>query len=97
MAAEPRLPDLLERIYATGEVEGEDGTWLAAVPTGVAREEALALSRLVRDEGLERTLEVGLAYGLSAVAIASVHAERRRGAHTAIDPHAHGHYARSAL
>ena len=92
MAAEPRLPDLLERIYATGEVEGEDGTWLAAVPTGVAREEALALRRLVRDEGLERTLEVGLAYGLSAVAIASVHAERRRGAHTAIDPHAHGHY-----
>ena len=92
MAAEPRLPRPARRIYATGEVEGEDGTWLAALPTGIAREEALALSRLVRDEGLERTLEVGLAYGLSAVAIASVHAERRRGAHTAIDPHAHGHY-----
>lgn len=86
------LPPLLEEIYATGEVEDADGHRLAAVPTGIARDEALALNALVRDEGAERTLEVGFAYGLSALAIAAAHAERGRGSHVAIDPWARGAY-----
>ena len=88
MAGEPGLPELLERIYATGEVEDEDGVRVAAAPAGLARVDALALADLVGEARLERTLEVGLAYGLSALAITSVHARRGSGRHIAIDPYA---------
>ena len=36
--------------------------------------------------GYERTLEVGLAYGLSALFICQAHADRGAGAHIAVDP-----------
>jgi predicted O-methyltransferase YrrM len=76
------LPPLLEDIYRAGEVEDERGERHAARPTSIARAEALALARCVRDHGASRTLEVGMAYGLSTLALAGAH----EGAHVAIDP-----------
>ncbi|MGI8593737.1 MAG: class I SAM-dependent methyltransferase [Solirubrobacteraceae bacterium] len=76
------LPPLLEQIYETGEVEDEHGGRHPARPTSIARDEALALARCVRDHGASRTLEVGMAYGLSTLALAGAH----EGVHLAIDP-----------
>ena len=84
--AAPALPPLLERIYESGEVETDGGERRPAVPVGIPRDHAIRLAALVRDEHLYETLETGMAYGLSTLAIASAHAARDRGRHIAIDP-----------
>jgi predicted O-methyltransferase YrrM len=86
------LCELLERIYDTGKVETAEGEQRTAEPVGVPRAHALRLAELVRTEGLESTLETGLAYGLSALAVAGVHAARGSGSHIAIDPVANTYY-----
>jgi predicted O-methyltransferase YrrM len=78
------LPQLLDSIYASGLVEDATGERLPAFPESVPRHHAEELARLVRDEGARSTLETGMAYGTSTVAIASG-ASR----HVAIDPHQH--------
>jgi SAM-dependent methyltransferase/predicted O-methyltransferase YrrM len=78
---------LLDRIYAAGKVEAADGAQVDAFPAGLPRFHADEIARLVRELGLTRTLETGMAYGLSTLAICSVHAERGEGSHIAIDPH----------
>jgi predicted O-methyltransferase YrrM len=80
------LPELLEQIYASGEVHDAAGEPIAAFPTAIPREHALELARLVNEEGATRTLETGMAYGLSTVAIASA---SDGGRHIAIDPGQH--------
>ena len=82
----PVLPPELERIYESGEVETDGGERRPAVPVGIPRDHAIRLAALVRDEHLYETLETGMAYGLSTLAIASAHAARDRGRHIAIDP-----------
>jgi predicted O-methyltransferase YrrM len=78
---------LLERIYATGRVETADGESIDAFPEGLPRAHAQAIERLVREHGLTSTLETGMAYGLSTLAICGVHEARGEGAHVAIDPY----------
>jgi predicted O-methyltransferase YrrM len=78
---------LIDRIYETGKVEGPDGSPLDAFPAALPEPHARELARLVRDMGLVRTLETGMAYGLSTLAICGVHDARREGEHIAIDPH----------
>jgi predicted O-methyltransferase YrrM len=83
------VPDpaaLIERIYETGRVEAGDGTLVEAFPAALPRFHAQEIERLVRDMGLTRTLETGMAYGLSTLAICAVHAARGEGAHIAVDP-----------
>jgi predicted O-methyltransferase YrrM len=77
------LPELLERIYATGTVEDAEGAPHPAFPESLPRVHAEEIQRLVRELGARSTLETGMAYGISTVAIASAHAEGR---HVAIDP-----------
>src|SRR4051812_43950281 len=86
MAVDGQLVPLLEHIYITGHVVTETGEARDALPTGVGRADALAIARLVRERGCERTLEVGLAHGLSALAIGGEHERRGQGRHLAIDP-----------
>jgi predicted O-methyltransferase YrrM len=76
------LPELLDRVYASGVVEDASGEQLPAFPESLPRHHAEELARLVREEGARSTLETGMAYGISTVAIAS-DADR----HVAIDPH----------
>lgn len=78
---------LIDRIYETGKVEAADGSLIDAFPAALPRVHAKEIERLVRDMGLTRTLETGMAYGLSTLAICSVHEERGEGDHIAIDPH----------
>jgi len=77
---------VLDRIYATGRVEAEDGTLIEPFPSGVPRAHAAQLASLVRERRLHRTLETGLGYGISALAICEVHEARGEGSHIAIDP-----------
>jgi len=80
------IPALLDRIYATGTVEDARGEPMDAFPHGVPRRHADELTRLVLEEGAERTLETGMAVGVSTLAICRPHAERGHGSHVAIDP-----------
>jgi len=77
---------LLEQIYRTGIVTTADGQELQAFPTGVSRPLAEALYRLVRENNLQRTLEIGMAYGLSSLAICQALRDNGGGRHIAIDP-----------
>ena len=77
---------MLDQVYATETVEAEDGTTVPAFPTSIPRNHADELIRLVRDMVLTRTIETGMAYGISTLAIGSVHQERGEGTHIAIDP-----------
>jgi predicted O-methyltransferase YrrM len=84
------MPDddgLIDRIYATGKVEAADGTLLDAFPAALPEAHAAEIERLVRSLDLSRTLETGMAYGLSTLAICGVHAQRGLGTHVAIDPY----------
>jgi SAM-dependent methyltransferase/predicted O-methyltransferase YrrM len=80
-------PALLEQIYASGKVEDAAGHEVDAFPAGLPRAHANEIARLVRELGLTSTLETGMAYGLSTLAVCAVHEERGEGSHVAIDPH----------
>jgi predicted O-methyltransferase YrrM len=77
------LPELLERIYATGSVEDVSGGTRPVFPEGLPRVHAEELARVTAELGARSTLETGMAYGISTVAIASAHPGVR---HVAIDP-----------
>ena len=83
------MPDaaLIDRIYETGKVEAADGSLIDAFPEALPEAHASEIERLVRELHLTRTLETGMAYGLSTLAICGVHEERGEGSHIAIDPH----------
>jgi predicted O-methyltransferase YrrM len=87
-----RATDLLDQIYATGRVTAADGTTISPFPAGLPREHADEIKRLVREHGLTRTIETGMAYGISALAIGSVHQDRGEGTHIAIDPGQNAHF-----
>jgi predicted O-methyltransferase YrrM len=78
---------LIDRIYDTGKVEAADGSPVDAFPTALPRFHAQEIARLVRDLELTSTLETGMAYGLSTLAICGVHEARGAGSHIAIDPY----------
>jgi predicted O-methyltransferase YrrM len=83
----PAASALLDRIYRSGKVETAGGEAIDAFPEGLPRAHAEAIERLVRDHGLTSTLETGMAYGLSTLAICGVHEQRGEGTHVAIDPY----------
>lgn len=79
------LPAVLEDIYSSGKVCDARGDERDAFPAATRREDAEVLTALVRQHRPKRTLEIGMAYGLSTVAIAAAlpdGAER----HVVIDP-----------
>jgi predicted O-methyltransferase YrrM len=78
---------LIDRIYETGKVEAADGSLLDAFPEAIPEAHASEIERLVRDLHLTRTLETGMAYGLSSLTICGVHDQRDEGEHIAIDPY----------
>lgn len=83
---------LLEQIYCTGIVTTADGQELQAFPMSVDRPVAEALYRIVRENNLQRTLEVGMAYGLSTLAICQALQDNGGGRHVAIDPFQSGRW-----
>jgi predicted O-methyltransferase YrrM len=78
--------DVLEQIYRTKRVEDAEGNRLDPFPTAIPRETAAVLGQVILERELARTLEVGMAYGLSALAICEVHDKQGSGEHIAVDP-----------
>jgi predicted O-methyltransferase YrrM len=76
---------LIERIYATKQVEDAEGN-IRDIEPGVKHSEGMALYRLIRARGASETLEVGMAIGLSALFMCQAHKDAGRGRHTAVDP-----------
>src|SRR3954447_10450445 len=83
----PAARDLLDAINASGVVEAADGESLAAFPTSMPAADTAALERLVVERRALRTLETGMAYGLSTLAISAAHGRLGSGSHVAIDPY----------
>jgi len=80
------MNELLRAIYATGQVEDKDGNAIDCFPTSVPYETGALLYDLIREHGLSRTVEIGMAYGMSALFICQALRDGGPGKHTAIDP-----------
>lgn len=75
----------VDTIYARGSVHDDDGITLDLRPHSVERAQGEALRDLAIAEGAERTIEVGLALGMSALFLCQA-VLPRGGRHVAIDP-----------
>jgi predicted O-methyltransferase YrrM len=76
---------VLERAYERGSVPDSSGTELPLAPHSIELEDGRALRDLAIAEEAERTIEVGLALGMSALFFVEAVSERG-GRHVAIDP-----------
>jgi predicted O-methyltransferase YrrM len=79
------MNETIERIFASGCVEDAQGN-VYKTYSSVTREAGHLLYDLVRTLKPARTLETGMAYGLSTLFICQAHRDNGGGRHTAIDP-----------
>jgi predicted O-methyltransferase YrrM len=79
------LEGFLERAYRDGSVPDAAGEPVALAPHSVEADVGAALRELAIAERAERTIEVGLALGMSALFLCQA-VMRREGRHVAIDP-----------
>jgi predicted O-methyltransferase YrrM len=77
----------ISKIYESGFVEDSQGKKIFVLKSGIPYDEGMAIHELIRRTRSERTLEVGMAYGLSGLFACQAHVENNiGGVHTAIDP-----------
>jgi predicted O-methyltransferase YrrM len=81
-----RLREYLDRAYREGAVLDRRDERIGLAPHSIEREQGEALRRLATAEGASRTIEVGLALGMSALFLCRALLERG-GRHVAIDPY----------
>lgn len=86
MSEAQELGAFLDRAYATGAVRDASGAGVEILPHSVSRFAGEALRDFAMDEEAKRTIEVGLALGISALFMCQAVRERRHGRHVAIDP-----------
>lgn len=77
---------LLGRIYGTGEVTSGPEVRREIFPWALSAEAGAVLFNLVLGNRLDRTLEIGMAYGLSSLFLCQAHQDKAEGGHVAIDP-----------
>jgi predicted O-methyltransferase YrrM len=83
------LPTVLEDAFASGEVLRADGS-KTPLHSNVSREEAMRLYNLIRTLDPEVTVEIGLAQGISTLAIAQALLRNGSGGrHYVVDPFQH--------
>jgi predicted O-methyltransferase YrrM len=80
-----RLSGQLAEIYERGNVRTRTSGLIALSPHSVERDQGESLRTLAVSEGAERTIEVGLALGMSALFLCQA-VLARGGSHVAIDP-----------
>jgi predicted O-methyltransferase YrrM len=79
------LATFLARSYARGSVPDSGGSAIELAPHSIERAQGEALRDLAISEGAERTIEIGLALGMSALFLCEAVLDRG-GRHVAIDP-----------
>jgi len=84
-----RIDLFIDAAYATGTVGDAHGGQLAVLPTSVERAAGESLRDLAISEGVSRTIETGLALGMSALFLcqAVLTVDPDAGHHVAIDPY----------
>jgi predicted O-methyltransferase YrrM len=94
-----RIRASIERIYAAQSVQGEDGVTYSIMPVAVPPERGRFLLEVCRAHGGARTLEVGMAWGLSTLHIFQALAENGVDAshHVIMDPFQATVYHNAAL
>jgi predicted O-methyltransferase YrrM len=82
------LDSVIRDAYAAGTVKDRAGEEIALAPHSVEREDGEAIRDLAIAEGASRTIEVGLALGMSTLFLcqAILAVDGRRARHVAIDP-----------
>jgi predicted O-methyltransferase YrrM len=80
---------LLEEILHSGHVQTEDGQSVE-VHSQFPHEAGRMLQQIIREIDARHTLEVGLAFGISALFICEAIADKPGARHIAIDPSQHG-------
>ena len=85
MTVAERLGAHLAETYERGNVPTRTGDVIALSPHSIERDQGEALRQLAVSEGAERTIEVGLALGMSALFLCQA-VIGRGGRHVAIDP-----------
>ena len=78
---------VLEKIYTTNHVKDREGNSINVFPTATPKIVSEFLSEYIKEYNCQKTLEVGMAYGLSTVAICQTHSDKGSGSHIAIDPY----------
>ena len=81
------INSVLENIYVTNNVEDDKGNSISVFPVATPKIVGDFLYEYIQKYNCQKTLEVGMAYGLSTVAICQAHADKGSGSHIAIDPY----------
>jgi len=79
------LNEMIERIFRSGYVEDAQGN-THKLTSSITYESGVLLYDFIRAFKPEKTLETGLAYGISTLFICQAHRDNGAGCHTAIDP-----------
>ena len=77
---------LLERIYETKRCEDGDGNLVDPFHASIPWRDGMVLYETIRQTNSTRTLETGMAYGLSTLFMCQAVADNGGGIHVAIDP-----------
>jgi len=77
---------LVHRLYEEGKVANFTGSERFIFPWAISSDIGTKLYDIIAENNIERSLEVGLAFGLSALFICEAHDKKGSGHHTAIDP-----------
>jgi predicted O-methyltransferase YrrM len=88
---------IIEAIYRDQQFTGRDGEITKPFPESIRRNEGEALYRMVRQVKPSRTLEVGMAWGISTLFLCQALEENGAGAHIAIDPNQASGYKRLGI
>ena len=97
--ASARIEQVLADLLGSGETQADDGTVHRIFPVAISAEEGQELRDWVVREHAKTTIEVGLAYGVSALFIcqALVMNGDDEARHTVLDPHQATRFANSGL
>ena len=84
------INSVLDNIYTNECIKDEQGNSINVFPVATPRIIAEYLYDFVKNYNCDQTLEIGMAYGLSTVAICQAHSDKGYGNHIAIDPFQNG-------
>lgn len=87
LAIYPKINPLIQEIYSSGSVQDENGALHPHDCSSVTFQAGALLYDLIREAKPVRTMEVGMAYGLSSLFICQALADNGGGHHTSIDPY----------
>ncbi len=78
---------VLDKIYTNNQVEDTQGNSINIFPVATPKIVGEFLYEYIQNYNCQHTLEIGMAYGLSTVAICQAHADKGSGSHISIDPY----------